>query len=188
MPTITMTLSKEEMEQLISGALVECMVLPSMKPGSKFYLQVESKYEMPPRNFEEIAKEQIFHKLEKPGIVDDSRYVELKERPWGIPEMHYVYAVGSFHQFKPLKEMLDRVSDKLQRNLHKKNDYLYVIGNVEIQFCNEFYATYFENQGLYLDAFHYNVKNCIWMRNGVTLENYIMDILKGENYDWNYCF
>lgn len=180
MPTITMILSKEEIDQLISGALVECKVLPSMKPGSKFYLQVENKYEMPPRSFEEIAKERTFNKLEKPGIVDDSRYAKLKERPWEVSGMYYVYAVGTFHQFKALKEMLDRVSGKLQRNLHKKNDYLYVIGNVEIQFCNAYYATHFENQGLYLDAFHYNVKNCAWMRDGVTLEDYIMDILKGE--------
>lgn len=44
MPTITMILSKEEIDQLISGALVECKVLPSMKPGSKFYLKAEKKY------------------------------------------------------------------------------------------------------------------------------------------------
>ena len=49
MPTITMILSKDEIDQLISGALVECKVLPSMKPGSKFYLKMGKKYEMPPK-------------------------------------------------------------------------------------------------------------------------------------------
>lgn len=59
MPTITMILSKEEIDQLISGALVECKVLPSMKPGSKFYLQVENKYEMPPKTSQDSIKESL---------------------------------------------------------------------------------------------------------------------------------
>lgn len=182
MPTITMTLSKEEMDQLISGALVECMVLPSMKPGSKFYLQVESKYEMPPKTPQDSIKESLsidipFSRMTFADLACEPR---LKDRPWEVQGMHYVYAVAEFSQFERLKQILNSVSDKLKVNLIQKYDYTYVIRNVEVQFCSDWYIRDFKLEKAYSDAFYYSAKNCTWMHDGVTLEKHIMDILKGE--------
>lgn len=100
MPTITITLTKEEMDQLISGALVECMVLPSMKPGSKFYLQVENKYEMPPKTPQDSIKESLSIDIPFSRMTFAPR---VKERFWEVQGMRYVYAVGEFSQFERLK-------------------------------------------------------------------------------------